>query len=49
MRTVSLNENWKFMKLPGMALCHLPAALPGGYRFYPGQDGRDYWVMTQEV
>ena len=30
MRTVSLNENWKFMKLPGMALCQLPAALPGG-------------------
>ena len=26
-----------------------PAALPGAYRFYPGQDGRDYWVMTQEV
>ena len=30
MRTISLNENWKFRKLPGLTLEALPEILPDG-------------------
>ena len=30
MRTQSLHENWKFRKLPGLALKSLPESLPDG-------------------